>query len=105
MLKGRFGRDSVALVLAITLLRSLHPIQTASVTYIVQRAESLAGLFYLLSLYLFVRGLEPNANEVLGVSPFFLLFDYPSKKDKKKGLTPKPPKVNTVIKDITLRHG
>jgi len=62
VLKGRFGRDSVALALAITLLWSLHPIQTASVTYIVQRAESLAGLFYLLSLYLFVRGLEPNAN-------------------------------------------
>jgi len=34
-----------------------------------------------------------------------LTFDYPSKKDKKKGLTPKPPKVNSVIKDITLRHG
>jgi protein O-mannosyl-transferase len=32
-----------------------HPAQTASVTYISQRAESLMGLFYLLTLYGFVR--------------------------------------------------
>ncbi len=37
------------------LLWAVHPLQTESVTYIVQRAESLAGLFYLLTLYAFVR--------------------------------------------------
>jgi len=37
------------------LLWTLHPLQTESVTYIVQRAESLMGLFYLLTLYCFVR--------------------------------------------------
>jgi tetratricopeptide (TPR) repeat protein len=37
---------------------ALHPLQTESVTYIVQRAESLAGMFYLLTLYGFIRSLE-----------------------------------------------
>jgi tetratricopeptide (TPR) repeat protein len=40
----------------VALLWTLHPIQTESVTYIVQRAESLMGLFYLCTLYFFIRG-------------------------------------------------
>jgi len=38
------------------LLWTLHPLQTEAVTYIAQRAESLMGLFYLLTLYCFIRG-------------------------------------------------
>lgn len=38
------------------LLWSLHPLLTESVTYVIQRAESLMGLFYLLTLYCFIRG-------------------------------------------------
>ncbi len=34
----------------------LHPLQTESVTYIAQRAESLMGLFYFATLYSFARG-------------------------------------------------
>lgn len=34
----------------------LHPLQTASVTYLSQRTESLMGLFYLITLYAFTRG-------------------------------------------------
>ncbi|HVW22581.1 MAG TPA: tetratricopeptide repeat protein [Opitutaceae bacterium] len=41
--------------LAAALLWTLHPLQTEAVTYVVQRAESLMGLFYLLTLYCFVR--------------------------------------------------
>lgn len=37
-------------------LWALHPLQTESVTCIAQRTESLCGLFYLLTLYAFVRG-------------------------------------------------
>ncbi len=37
-------------------LWALHPLQTSAVTYLVQRAESLAALFYLTSLYTFARG-------------------------------------------------
>jgi len=39
-------------------LWALHPLQTESVTYIIQRAESLTGLCYLFTLYAFVRGVE-----------------------------------------------
>lgn len=40
---------------AIALLWGVHPIQTESVTYIIQRSESMMGLFYLLVLYCLVR--------------------------------------------------
>jgi tetratricopeptide (TPR) repeat protein len=40
------------------LIWTLHPLQTESVTYIVQRAESQMGLLYLLTLYSFIRGAE-----------------------------------------------
>jgi protein O-mannosyl-transferase len=35
-----------------------HPVQTESVTYLVQRTESLMGLFYLLTLYCTIRGIQ-----------------------------------------------
>ena len=42
----------------IALLWVLHPLLTESVTYLIQRAESLMGLFYLLTLFCFIRGAE-----------------------------------------------
>jgi cytochrome c-type biogenesis protein CcmH/NrfG len=33
----------------------VHPLQTESVTYVIQRAESMTGLFYLLTLYCTIR--------------------------------------------------
>lgn len=50
-----------ALALAVALLWVVHPLQTESVTYIVQRTESLMGLCYLLTLDAFLRSLEGNA--------------------------------------------
>ena len=47
-----------AIAFSTSLLWLLHPLQTESVTYVVQRAESLMGLFYLLTLYCFIRGLN-----------------------------------------------
>ena len=47
--------------LAVALLWVLHPLQTESVTYVVQRAESLMGLFYLLTLYCFIRYAESRS--------------------------------------------
>jgi tetratricopeptide (TPR) repeat protein len=43
---------------AISLLWLLHPIQTESVTYVHQRAESLMGLLFLLTVYFAVRGFQ-----------------------------------------------
>jgi protein O-mannosyl-transferase len=46
------------LALAVALLWAVHPLQTESVTYIIQRAEALMGLCYLLTLYGVLRGAE-----------------------------------------------
>ena len=50
-----------SLGLATALLWAVHPLQTESVTCIIQRTESLAGLLYLTTLYCFVRGSTPGA--------------------------------------------
>ncbi len=44
------------LAFTIALLWLVHPLQTQSVTYTIQRLEALMGLFYLLTLYCLVRG-------------------------------------------------
>lgn len=44
-----------AIAAAVAALWALHPLQTAAVTYVSQRAESLMALFYLVTLYAFVR--------------------------------------------------
>lgn len=49
---------ATGLAFAVALLWAVHPLQTESVTYVIQRAESLMGLCYLLTLYLFIRGAE-----------------------------------------------
>ena len=59
-LRARFGPRAVGLAAAVAAVWSLHPLQTESVTYIVQRAESLAGMFLLLALYAFARGTAPG---------------------------------------------
>jgi hypothetical protein len=58
--------DGVWLAFAVALLWTLHPLQTEAVTYIVQRVESLMGLFYLLTLYCFIRGIRVDGAEAGG---------------------------------------
>jgi hypothetical protein len=55
MVKSRLANHARFLALASGLIFVSHPIQTQAVTYIAQRFASLATLFYLLSLLLFVK--------------------------------------------------
>jgi tetratricopeptide (TPR) repeat protein len=55
-LRDRFGTAAPWLAAAIALIWEVHPLQTESVTYIVQRSELLMGLFLLLTLYGTLRG-------------------------------------------------
>ncbi len=64
-LRERFGSVATPLALAAVILWMVHPLQTESVTYIIQRTEALMGLLYLLTLYCFLRGAE-------GTVPFSL---------------------------------
>jgi hypothetical protein len=50
------GSRDVAVAFAVAVLWLVHPLQTEAVTYVIQRAESLMGFFYLLALYCAVRG-------------------------------------------------
>ncbi|MBI4597815.1 MAG: tetratricopeptide repeat protein [Candidatus Omnitrophica bacterium] len=54
-LATRFGKSAPWLALATALLWVVHPLQTQSVTYIVQRAESLMGLCYVATIYCLCR--------------------------------------------------
>ncbi len=56
-LRTRYEDASNGLALSIALLWIVHPLQTESVTYIIQRAESLMGLCYLTTLYCVIRGI------------------------------------------------
>lgn len=47
--------DAALTAFAVALVWAVHPLQVESVAYVVQRAESLMGLFLLLTLYAFVR--------------------------------------------------
>ena len=56
--------DGTFVAFSIALLWTLHPLQTESVTYLVQRGESLMGLAYLLTLYCFIRGSEAGGKKL-----------------------------------------
>jgi len=57
-LRARYKAIALPMALVAAMLWALHPLQTESVTYLAQRVESLMGLFYLLTLYGFVRSAE-----------------------------------------------
>ena len=67
-LRERFGAAADGVGLAAAILWTVHPLQTESVTYIVQRAESIMGLFYLLTLYGFIRGADAGTTRPLWYS-------------------------------------
>jgi len=50
--------DATGLAFTVALLWTLHPLQTEAVTYVIQRTESMMGLFFLLTLYGFIRAVS-----------------------------------------------
>ncbi len=57
-----YRRHAAGLALTVALLWTAHPLQTQSVTYIVQRMESLMGLFFLLTLYCLLRAADAQVS-------------------------------------------
>jgi len=55
-LRETFGAAADELALAVTAVWALHPLQTATVTYVMQRTEGLVGFFAVATLYSFLRG-------------------------------------------------
>jgi Tfp pilus assembly protein PilF len=56
MLRPEWREAAPWLAAAVAMIWEVHPLQTESVTYIIQRCESLMGLFILLMLYCVIRG-------------------------------------------------
>jgi protein O-mannosyl-transferase len=100
-LREQFSQRASHLALAVALLWEVHPLVTESVTYIIQRTESLMGLFFLLTLYCSIRAHESptprrwtaaaviacilgmGSKEVMAVAPLIVIlydriFYYPS---------------------------
>ena len=56
--RTRCGPAALPLAFGAALLWTVHPVQTESVSCVIQRTELLVGLCYLLTLYCFIRGAE-----------------------------------------------
>ncbi len=70
-----FRLKATHLAFACSLLWSLHPLQTESVSYLTQRCESLVGLFFLLTFYCSIRSWRSTKNRLwslLAVVSFLL---------------------------------
>ncbi len=64
-LRDRFGNHAAMLAWIIATIWVVHPIQTESVTYIIQRAEALMGLFYLATLYAAILAMRSQRPGIL----------------------------------------
>lgn len=64
MLRDRLGAHPLPLAGVVAALWTVHPLQTESVVCVIQRTELLVGLFYLLTLYGFVRSAEEPASRL-----------------------------------------
>ncbi len=55
-LRQDYGHISYSVALLSTILWAISPVQVTAVTYIVQRMASMAGLFYILSMFFYLKG-------------------------------------------------
>ena len=63
LLRDCYGKDAFLISLLATVLWAINPVHVTSVTYIVQRMSSMAGLFFILAMYCYIKGrtsLEPS---------------------------------------------
>lgn len=56
LVKARYAPNSYFVALLATVLWAINPLQTQAVTYIVQRMASMAGMFYIMSMYFYLKG-------------------------------------------------
>jgi tetratricopeptide (TPR) repeat protein len=70
-LRERKVRDVYFVALLSAVFWAINPIQTQAVTYIVQRMASMSGMFYIMSMYFYVKGRRANQNQARII--FFVL--------------------------------
>jgi len=70
-LKDDYGSSSYPVALLAAVFWAVNPVQVTAVTYIVQRMASMAGMFYIMSLYFYLMG--RTGERPLRATLFFLL--------------------------------
>ncbi|MCF8026576.1 MAG: tetratricopeptide repeat protein [Desulfobacteraceae bacterium] len=55
LLKPRYAKSAYAIALLAVFFWATHPIQLTAVTYIVQRMAALAGMFYVMAMYFYLK--------------------------------------------------
>lgn len=55
-IKAKYHPNAYLIALLATVMWASNPVQTQAVTYIVQRMTSLAGMFYIIAMYLYLKG-------------------------------------------------
>jgi protein O-mannosyl-transferase len=73
LLKEKYAHISYPLALLSTLFWAVNPVFVSSVTYIVQRMASMAALFYIMSMYFYLKG-RTAQNLTHSISFFILCF-------------------------------
>jgi tetratricopeptide (TPR) repeat protein len=75
-IKTRYAADAYFIALLSTTLWAINPIHTQAVTYIVQRMASLACMFYIMSMYFYLRArtTDTNPKKVLLFTTSFISF-------------------------------
>ena len=71
LLKDQYTNIAYPVALLATILWSIHPVFVTSVSYIVQRMTSMAGMFYIMSMYFYLKG---RTSEKTGKAIVFYLF-------------------------------
>ncbi|MCK9231038.1 MAG: tetratricopeptide repeat protein [Syntrophales bacterium] len=61
-LRERYGPTAYSTALLAALFWATSPLQVTAVTYIVQRMASMAGLFYIMAMYLYLKGRTAEGN-------------------------------------------
>lgn len=56
MIRGRYESISYSIALLATVFWATSPVQVTAVTYIVQRMAGMAGLFYIMAMYFYLKG-------------------------------------------------
>lgn len=67
-LRPNFGEKANGVALAAALLWVAHPLCTQAVTYVIQRAESLMAMFYLLTVYCALRAFHASRSRLWSVA-------------------------------------
>jgi tetratricopeptide (TPR) repeat protein len=70
LLREKYSLIAYPVALLSTFFWALNPVHVTSVTYIVQRMASMAGLFYIMSMYLYLKG---RTAEKLSLSIVFFI--------------------------------